>query len=169
MTIFGHLDQPQTAKGANIKFEMEFRDSNYLVRDHKVLIKIGPLTAAPSRVNYWHRTSKQPFVNSSWDETSQIKTFGRKKKARANSRPPNVKFVNTRFAMPPGGNVVLTPGVHFVNREGIAPSNQFFYNNTNHNFFPTKNKKDLSHSKILKNNFNWEQYGARNVIYENYR
>ena len=149
---------------------MEFRDSNYLVRDHKVLINIGPLTAAPSRVNYWHRNSKQPFVNSSWGDTSEIKTFSRKKKARANSRPPKVNFVNARLTMPPGGNVVLTtPGVHFVNTNRIAPSNQFFYNKTNHKFFPTKNKKDISQSKIFKDNFNWEQYGARNVIYENYR
>ena len=147
---------------------MEFGKSNWFVRDHKVLIKIGPLSAAPSQVNYWQRSSKQPFVSRSLNNVSEVGTFSRKKKAKKNSRFPNVTLVNAHLTMPPGGNVVLSPGVHFVNTNGRTPRNRFFYN-TNKNFFPSKSHKDHLQSKILKDNFNWDEYGARNVIYENYR
>ena len=69
----------------------------------------------------------------------------------------------------PSGSLVLTPGIHFasVYRPVFAnaqPVNKHT-NNLSHSNNRNKSKK-VVHNKRHKDNFNWQQYGVRNVIYE---
>ena len=144
---------------------MDWKGGNWIVKDHKVVIKIGPLTAAPPCVNYWRNGSKQPFISNSFYNNSGITTLSKKDKAL---NRPSVKVLKTKPSTPSGGNIVLTPGAHFASVYRTVPSNaQFLDKNTNNLSYWNKTKdKKVLHNKRHKDNFNLQQYGVRNLIYE---